>query len=100
MNDTEKWAAGRMLDFNGGANFELYGASWLVQVGLLFQRELKQEWPQVINWQNLLLSVFNTSLEYAGAKWHHPQTFAGRLFSFGWLFARALLAGKILNSQP
>ena len=25
-------------------------------------------------WQNMLLSVFNTFLEYAGAKWHHPVT--------------------------
>lgn len=74
---------------------------WLIEDGTLdgiARNDKEFVYPK--NWQNLLLSVFNTSLEYAGAKWHHPQTFAGRLFSFGWLFARALLAGKILNSQP
>ena len=34
--------------------------------------------------QNLTLSIFNTCLEFAGAKWHQPRTFAGRLFAFGW----------------
>lgn len=68
---------------------------WLIEDGGLGgsgRNEKEFQYPK--NWQNLLLSIFNTSLEYAGSKWHHPTTFAGRLFSFGWLFARALLAGK------
>ena len=43
------------------------------------------------NWQNVLVSILNTALEFAGAKWHSPRTFAGRVFAFGWLFARLLL---------
>ena len=42
-------------------------------------------------WQNVLVSILNTALEFAGAKWHTPRTFAGRVFAFGWLFARLLL---------
>jgi hypothetical protein len=51
----------------------------------------KAEFTYEQRWQNILLSVFNTSLEFAGLKWHNPKTFSGRLFSFAWLFARLLL---------
>ena len=49
------------------------------------------EFAYTRNWQNLLVSILNTALEFAGAKWHTPKTFAGRVFALGWLFARLLL---------
>ena len=49
------------------------------------------EFSYTRNWQNLLVSILNTALEFAGAKWHTPRTFAGRVFALGWLFARLLL---------
>ena len=51
----------------------------------------KAEFTYEHTWQNILLSIYNTSLEFAGCKWHNPKTFSGRLFSWAWLFARLLL---------
>jgi hypothetical protein len=51
----------------------------------------KAEFVYENRWQNIMLSVYHTSLEFAGCKWHNPKTFAGRLFSWAWLFARLLL---------
>lgn len=65
LNEDERWASS-MLDFNG--TLELYNTSWFKQVVLLFQREVKQEWPQVINWQSLLLNMTLSCM--IGAIWY------------------------------
>eukprot|EP00802_Teleaulax_amphioxeia_P007544 Tamp_07551.p1 GENE.Tamp_07551~~Tamp_07551.p1 ORF type:complete len:637 (+),score=109.74 Tamp_07551:145-1911(+) len=51
----------------------------------------KAEFQYKFKWQNVLVSILNTALEFAGGKWHTPHTFSGRVFTFGWLFARLLL---------
>lgn len=59
---------------------------WFLEQGGLNSHEFS--YPT--NWQNMCLSITYTALEWGGGKWHHPHTFAGRIFTFVWLFVRLL----------
>jgi len=56
-----------------------------------FVEHSQEEFYYDVQWKNILLSIAHTALEFAGFKFHHPKTFAGRLFTFVWLFFRIVI---------
>jgi hypothetical protein len=87
----------RIFSFLRPFTFELWAlvmVSWIFAGAVYWFLERGDhhghEFSYPTNWQNVCLSITYTALEWGGGKWHHPHTFAGRIFTFVWLFVRLL----------